>query len=265
MNEDLELQQYLFDLQGYLVIENALSSEDLVALNALLDEHEIPESGKGMRFGSAPAVRGTPSGFLQWGKPFCDLLDHPSIIPILRLRLGDCFRLDRLYGMCMNQGMQRGDLHADFGASSITSALAPGERYDPPENRMLHGLIAVAWNLADAGPEYGGFCCIPGSHKSSYKTPQRIQDHPEDVPQVVIPPAPAGSVIIFTEALTHGTSAWHAAHQRRTLLYKYSVSHVVWIDDRVKAPEDIELSERQQILLKDPGDPDRHFPSLFAD
>ena len=72
-------------------------------------------------------------------------------------------------------------------------------------------------------------------------------------------------MIGFTEALTHGTSAWNAAHQRRALLYKYSVSNVVWIDDRVKAPEGIELSERQQILLKDPGDPDRHFPSLFAD
>ncbi len=265
MNEDLELQQYLFDLQGYVVIENALDEDELNALNALLDEREIPEPGKSARFGSSPAVRGTPSGFLQWGKPFCDLLDHPAIMPILQLRLGDCFRLDRLYGMCMSQGMQRGGLHADFGASAITSDLAPGERYNPPENRMLHGLIVVAWNLADAGPDHGGFCCIPGSHKSSYKTPRRIQDHPEDAPQVVIPPAPAGSVIVFTEALTHGTSAWNAAHQRRALLYKYSVSHVVWIDDRVKAPEGIELSERQQILLKNPGDPDRHFPSLFAD
>ena len=99
MNEDLELQQYLFDLQGYVVIENALDEDELNALNALLDEREIPEPGKGARFGSSPAVRGTPSGFLQWGKPFCDLLDHPAIMPILRLRLGACFRLDRLYGM----------------------------------------------------------------------------------------------------------------------------------------------------------------------
>ena len=60
MNEDLELQQYLFDLQGYVVIENALDEDELNALNALLDEREIPEPGKGARVGSSPAVRGTP-------------------------------------------------------------------------------------------------------------------------------------------------------------------------------------------------------------
>ena len=28
VDEDLEMQQYLFDLQGYLVIENALSKDE---------------------------------------------------------------------------------------------------------------------------------------------------------------------------------------------------------------------------------------------
>ena len=156
-----------------------------------------------MRFGSAPAVR-VPLRVFYSGASLLRSTRPSSIIPILRLRLGDCFRLDRLYGMCMNQGMQRGDLHADFGASSITSALAaPGERYDLPENRMLHGLIAVAWNLADAGPEsvavaFPAAIRAATRRRSESKTTLRIY------PQIVIPPAPAGSVIIFTEALTHG-------------------------------------------------------------
>ncbi len=32
----------------------------------------------------------------------------------------------------------------------------------------------MTWNLADAGPGYGGFCCIPGSHKSHYQLRQSI-------------------------------------------------------------------------------------------
>ena len=95
IDEDLEMMQYLFDLQGYLVIENALSEAEVAELNALCDQNDLPEEGKRNRFGSAP----DGSGFLSWGKPFCNLLDHPSIMPALRFRLGDCFRLDRLYGM----------------------------------------------------------------------------------------------------------------------------------------------------------------------
>ena len=77
---DLQLQQYLFDVQGYLVIENVLSLDELAALNQHIDEQQLPTPGKVQRFGSAPGG----SGFLQWGKPFCELLDHPKIMPILQ-------------------------------------------------------------------------------------------------------------------------------------------------------------------------------------
>ena len=121
----------------------------------------------------------------------------------------------------------------------------------------------VAWALADAGPRHGGFCCIPGSHKSHYRLPPQISENFEESPQVVIPEMPAGSVILFSEALTHGTAAWRADHERRTLLYKYCVSHLAWTPRRVEAPTTVELTPRQQILLREPGDPLRHFPSLF--
>jgi hypothetical protein len=34
--------------------------------------------------------------------------------------------------------------------------------------------------------------------------------------------ATAGSVIIFAEAVTHGTMPWRAAHQIRAVIYRYS-------------------------------------------
>ena len=88
---DLHLQQYLFDVQGYLVIKDALSAAEVAQLNRLLDRQQLPAPGQTQRFGSAP----DGAGFLAWGQPFCELLDHPRIMPILRFRLGECFRLDR--------------------------------------------------------------------------------------------------------------------------------------------------------------------------
>ncbi|MEM7034628.1 MAG: phytanoyl-CoA dioxygenase family protein [Chloroflexota bacterium] len=281
----LEMQQYLFDLNGYLVIENALSAEEVTTLNQLIDDQNLPDPVKSPRFGSAPTLQssllshktnpnGTPnkaqnspvgSGFLNWGKPFCDLLDHDAIMPVLRLRLGDAFRLDRLYGMYMREGMRYSGLHSDYGASAPESGAQPGEYYAFRSNQIYEGFIVVAWTLADAGPEHGGFCCIPGSHKSNYKLPPEVKDAHEESPHVIIPAMPAGSVILFSEALTHGTAPWTAAHERRTLLYKYCISHMVWTSKRVEEPVDVELTPRQQILLREPGDPLRHFPSLFEE
>lgn len=256
---DLEMQQYLFDLQGYLVIEDALSLAEVATFNQLLDRQEVPASGQAQRFGSAPEG----SGFLEWGKPFCDLLDHPRIMPILRFRLGDCFRLDRIYGMYMHQGMSRGQLHADYGATAPNSGARPGEYYSFRDNQIYNGFIVVTWNLSDAGSGIGGLWCIPGSHKSNFKLPKQIDEAPEKASCVVMPHAPAGSAVLFTEALTHGTAAWQGQHERRALLYKYCVSHVAWTSQRVRPPANVALTPRQQILFREPADPHRHFPSLF--
>jgi hypothetical protein len=256
--DDIEVLQYLFDLQGYLVIENALTADEVGRLNELLDRQAPPAPGK-QRFGSAP----DGPGFLEWGQPFCDLLDHPRVMPILRIRLGDCFRLDRIYGMRMLPGMPGGRLHSDYGASAPTSHAVPGQAYHPQENEMVGGFVVVSWNLTPTGPDHGGFCCIPGSHKSSFRIPQAVRDAGEGSPVTVLPRAPAGSVIVFTEALTHGTAAWRGPHERRSLLYKYCVSHVAWTARRVQLPSNTGLSERQKILFREPADPLRHFPSLF--
>lgn len=280
---NLELQQYLFDLNGYLVIENALTSAEVATLNQLIDDQNLPAPEKSPRFGSAPTLqssmlaykkngtsngdehRPVGSGFLDWGKPFCDLLDHPAIMPVLRIRLGDAFRLDRLYGMYMRQGMKYFGLHSDYGASAPNAGIEAGEYFTFRTNQVHEGFVVVAWALSDAGPEHGGFCCIPGSHKSNYKLPQTIKEAHEASPHVIIPEMPAGSVILFSEALTHGTAPWTAAHERRALLYKYCVSHIVWTSKRVEMPTEVELTPRQQILLREPGDPLRHFPSLFEE
>ncbi len=261
--EDLQLLEYLFDLNGYLVVPDVLNAAEAAALDRAIDRR-LPEegedlNGKMIRFGAAPPG----SGFLDWGEPFCDLLTHPRIMPILRFRLGDCFRLDRIYGIRMRQGMSGGVLHADYGASSPTAGAAPGAWYPFRDNRILEGFVVVTFNLADTGPEYGGFCCIPGSHKSHYRLPRQIAERPERSPFVVVPEVPAGSAILFSEALTHGTTAWRGSHERRSLLYKYSVSHVAWTAERVAPPASAALTERRRILFRAPADPHRHFPSLF--
>ncbi len=267
LTSDIETQQYLFDLNGYLVIKDVLPGSTIDTLNRLIDDQELPPPPERFpRFGSAAgAVRATGSGFLDWGAPFVELMDHEVVMPVLRFRLGDCFRLERLYGMYLRQGAGAGVLHADYGASAPNSPAKPGAYHPFLDNQMLGGFTVAAWNLRDTGPGSGGFCCIPGSHKSHYRIPKGIHTAHQDSEWVKVIEAPAGSVTLFTEALIHGTARWQAPWERRTLLYKYCISNMSWGSTRVLAPAGLQLTPRQEQLLADPGDPRTHFPSLFED
>jgi ectoine hydroxylase-related dioxygenase (phytanoyl-CoA dioxygenase family) len=234
-----EIERYLFDLQGFLVIENVLDAAELATLNRLFETQKLTEPSQ---------EGGTTSfgNFLTWGQPFCDLLDHPRLMPYLKVILGDGFRLDHYYGIYLQAGTGRLRLHGG------------NTPYDPPEyyhfrnGQMYNGLVVVGWNLTDTGPESGGFCCIPGSHKSNYPLPAAIADAHYKANCVVTPEVKAGSFVIFTEALTHGTAPWRADHDRRSLLYKYSPGQQSWAREHIKPPDEVELTPRQRLLFEPP-------------
>ena len=223
---DLELQQYLFDLNGYLIIEDALSPAEVAALNASIDAQGLPPPSDSPRFGSAPTLgaslikaeaavpdsqrlanRDKPvgSGFLDWGKAFCDLLDHPSIMPVLRMRLGDCFRLDRLYGMRMRRGMSYGVLHADYGASAPQEQMNAGEYYAFRSNQIYEGFIVVAWSLTDGGRRTWRILLCARQPQEPLQAARRHRRYLPELAACAYP-AHAGRL---GHPLQRGADAWH--------------------------------------------------------
>jgi len=278
IDDTTELNRYLYDLQGYLVIEGVLSSAEVAELSAGIDAHApaVPADWQTMskeeklrmyniyRFGMAGGSYESSPGFLAWGAAFVKLMDHPIVLDIMRMQLGDCFRLDRIFGMRMQKGMPSGRLHSDYGVSEPFSRAEHGKHHPQPAHQALHGFGVAVFNLTDSGPETGGLRVIPGSHNSHIRLPNSIrQDKFTDV--VVCPHAPAGSVTLFSEATTHGTQAWTADHERRSLLYKYCASQLTWSRTRVTGPEGVSLTKRQQMLLAEPAGAHWFFESLFAD
>jgi len=272
--EDAELYRYLYDLNGYLVFENVISPEQVAELNALIDEKipPLPDDWEAenkqaysiYRFGKAGGSYPSGPGFLVWGQPFVDLIDHPLIMEVMRMQLGDAFRLDRIFGMRMQKDMPSGKLHSDYGASEPFANAEPGKYYPQPGYQALHGFGVAVLNLTDSGPETGGLRLIPGSHNSHYKLPDQVRSE-KNTDMVICPKAPAGSLIFFSEATTHGTLKWTADHERRSLLYKYCASQLTWSRTRVTAPPHATLNDRQQRLLEEPAGAKWFFPSLFED
>jgi hypothetical protein len=187
-------------------------------------------------------------GFLGWGQPFRDLLDHPGMMPYLKELLDPAVRLDHYYGIHMRQGTEGLKLHGG------------GTPYDRPEyyhfrnGQMFNGLTVVTWALSDVPAGQGGFACIPGSHKANYACPPPIRSYEGNPGCVIQVPMRAGDVLIFTEALTHGTHPWTAAHQRRSLLLKYCPGHMAWGGGYAKWPAEMleQLTPDQRLLFEAP-------------
>lgn len=243
-------EKYLFDLQGYLVIENAIEPEALAAMNAWIDA----QAEKDPRFHGQPG-NDHLDNVLTWGPEFRALLDNPRVLPYLKEILGDTLRLDHDYAIFLQPGGKGMRLHGG------------GAPYDPAQyyhcfhSRMYSGLAVAAFALTDVPPGAGGFACIPGSHKSNFPCPEDILLLQRPTPIVRQVPAKAGDCILFTEALTHGTLPWTASHCRRTLFYKYSPGHLTWANRYYFPAEgnpkvqalDGQLTEGQRILLDPPG------------
>ncbi|MEP7112786.1 MAG: phytanoyl-CoA dioxygenase family protein, partial [Ilumatobacteraceae bacterium] len=203
-------ERYRFDIQGYLVRRGVLSSGDIEALNIAVDVLGVPEPGDDVmsqRFGN----------HLATARRFRDLLDHDGIFDIIVELCGHSARLDHAYGIIMRPGTTGLSLHG--GGKPFD----PAQYYTVDGGNIRTGLVAVQWALVDHPAGRGGFLCVPGSHKANFPTPARVA-----AAMAIEIPMQAGDVVIFTEALTHGTKGWQGPRQRRTLLYKYSPGNSAW-------------------------------------
>jgi ectoine hydroxylase-related dioxygenase (phytanoyl-CoA dioxygenase family) len=234
-------QKYLFDLNGYIVLKNVFSEEEVAAANAAVDSHmetlhersgKLRTSGLYGRQSEALAGDGKTGrmdmgGMLGWAKPHCEpfrqVLCHTGLIPVMNELLGVGYRLDHSPLMiAQEKGAEGHTLHG----GAVTES---GEPAWPLAYTFLHGqmrnqLLTVCMQLQDAAEGDGGFCVVPGSHKSNFPVPPLLADLADhDLAEHVKQPAlMKGDCLIFTEAVLHGTLPWTASHQRRTIIYRFA-------------------------------------------
>ena len=181
----------LFDINGYIVIKNALTPEQLAdcrarikaqrALDGTPDKAGFAEAsfkgsdrtwlraadgsreGEGLQSWSAPSL-------LEWGGSFIDLIDLPTISPKLFALFGDApFRLDHDYFAVKNsesggQLYLHGGGQGAGGPSDLVGPTDGGQCYYRYANgRFFNGLIAVAFEFETVQSGDGGFACIAGS------------------------------------------------------------------------------------------------------
>ena len=252
-----EEQRYLFDTFGYLVIPDALSADQVAELRATLRQ---------------PTEQFDPiaqaEGPLHWAKVWRDVLDLPTLTPILEEIIGNhatrerrtgtgqpitpTFRLDHInVHTNVEQGFAGGTLHGGWKGTGGTQFSSYHD------GRFYNGLVSVSFELFDTHPNNGGFGCIPGSHKSNLRLPDAWRDLARQVPACVTRvPAKPGEAIVFTEALTHGTLPWTSRANRQTVFYKFSPNGSTWSADFFN-PDDFrhypDMDDRKLAILEAPN------------
>ena len=236
-------EKYLFDLRGYIAVENALSAEQVAALNHIMDQHIAADCTPDMRthrFG----------GLLDWGPAYRGLIANERVVPYLEQIIDPQFRLDHIYADIIRSGTSPIGANLHGGGAPFN----PSQYYRFTDGRMHNGLTVVAYNLADLGPEDGGFGCVPGSHKSNYRFPGEWRDMDQALAECVERvTGPAGTAVVFTEALTHGALPWTGAGERRTIFFKYSPHPISWSAGYFDTSAYPELSERERDILEAPN------------
>lgn len=228
-----DLDDYLFDLRGYLILRNAIEPELITRLNEAFDGFPAELDpwgwwGNVQRSDDGDNAKGYElQNIVEAGPPFEALIDHPSWIAYMRryagevdsyvegLFIDECFASIRRSGgyFYLHSGGYQGAMRGQF--------------------RYLNGVfrcgqVNALMALTDVGPGDGGTMVVPGSHKSNFAHPQSIGRNPmpmDDVEGAIEVHLNAGDVLLFCDGITHGgSSRTNPDGERRVVIYRYGPS-----------------------------------------
>ena len=246
-----DIQDYLFDLQGYLVLKNAISPGDLREMNQWIDDHESyveepwttnPNPRERTRWiGNVEThTYNEENGvnfqnIIEGGAVFERLIDYPAWIDLVKKYIHSVVNGLSIHENFLNMRGPGGFIHIHCGGHVPLSYLTFRQINT---GEWLVGQINVLMALHDIGEGDGPPVLIPGSHKCTEIHP-RLNVDGEGLVYDGVSGKPAGTavavkemylkagdVLLFTDAITHGSAERTNPGYRRTVVYRYSPKYV---------------------------------------
>ena len=250
------VEDYLFDLQGFVILENALSVDEVGEINMAVDR--MPPLKPGEWHGRVHCQEHHPrrgvnlQNIIEAGPAFERLIDHSSWIEYMR-RYVDASQgvfIDEAFFNIRGPG-QAINIHSGGHTRSMRG------QFRFHNNQFFCGQVNILVALTDIGKGDGATMIVPGSHKSNLPHPafeveyRKLMGTTMDgVLAGVEVYMEAGDAILFVDSLCHGSSARVNAGERRILVYRYGPG---WGHSRFGYEPSKELlarltSERRQII-----------------
>jgi ectoine hydroxylase-related dioxygenase (phytanoyl-CoA dioxygenase family) len=226
------VDDFFFDLNGYLVLENAVEPDLLNRLNAAFDSFP-KEIEPGEWIGNAQRRDYTKeTGFelhncVEYDTAFEELIDHPSWIELVKHYGGEeesyveGLFIDECIASIRNSGG-----HHPVHSGGYKGAMRGAFEYKHGVFRC--GQINIILALSDIGEGDGPTMVVPASHKSNFPHPLAGDyakgDRMDTLPGAIPVYMKKGSALLFVDGLMHGGSSRANPGERRITIYRYGPS-----------------------------------------
>ena len=211
-SDQLDQAKRELDAQGYCVVEDVLSPQEVSALKTRLVEQAEGERSRGVAFHDGGPSRPNQRVWMlvNKGRVFRDLMLHPIIDALMGHLLGpDCL----LSSLTANIARPGGDpmvLHTDQGYLGFWTPVPV--------------VANIAWMLDDFSAANGGTRLVPHSHLNQSATPRSSSFVPANVANLpksedtIAAEGRAGGILCFDGRMWHGTGANTTDRPRHALL-----------------------------------------------
>ncbi len=223
---------YHWDLCGHLVLKEVMDADWIAAANAAIEAHadRIEEIG-GIDERDSRRLQGSQRARLAeawslptpYGEPFRRMIAHPEVISRMNWMMGSGFEATKCEVFCSRPGGSGHLLHGGGDTESETN------HYTFRNGRSYCEYVNVAWQLGAVTEADGGFCCVPGSHKTSSPMPAGVRSGDTDMEMISHVAMAAGDVLFFLAgAQTHGALPWKGQDRRGCVLLQYRSRNLSW-------------------------------------
>jgi hypothetical protein len=234
-----KIDKYLFDLNGFIVIENALNRSEVKACNKIIDKlkklkhNEWEGYVHGHNYGGKEGLN--LQQIYEAGKPFEKLIDHPSWIDHMLEFVGGDGTFDHQHGpLFIDENFV--NVRGPGDAIGIHSGNHEGTQrghYRYENGKMHSGQVNILVALTDIGKGDGGTVVIPASHKANFKHPEFDQNrmlkggkvsHAAFMTGAKEVYLKQGDALLFVDSLCHGSAKRANKGERRVVIYRYGPS-----------------------------------------
>ena len=218
--EFTEDQKFIFDTRGWIALPGVLSDDEAAEMREFCyrlqrEPDTIPEHHRS-----------------SIGGPLEKLTDHPIVLGFMNEFVATGYSGEECYGFRMEGTFltirdQGQDYFRPHGGRGMLNFPGNSHTYHMHHDKVHSGLTRVVWELNPVKKRSGGTLFLTGSHKAAFPPPISTQDR--DCPLWEDYSCPAGSVLFFTEAITHSGARWEDDTVDRVAIFNcYNVVGNKW-------------------------------------
>jgi ectoine hydroxylase len=203
----LDTVMELMRKDGYVLMENALTPEQVATISAAYDAQLSPHPPK------AGALRIELKRILERDPAFEPLMDHPPVLSVARALIGADIELATAGEL--DHKLPRTPAYIGWHTDFLWMGNVPY----PRQNFW----VRCTYFISEVTPDMGPFTLLPGTHLAGHACPQdfNASGQPREIEGMVGITGPAGSCLINNTEIWHTNTPNRSDRPRRLIMVLY--------------------------------------------